>query len=95
MQSNWIESIASIDKIVYFYSPWECIHVDERQNYYVLLTSIVNITIVFKRWGIDFSRPIRFMMPKAQKGIDKGEKSTRFWEQSIVGWKYTWAQKST
>ena len=24
--------------------------------------------------------------PNAQKGIDKGKKSTRFWEQCIVGW---------
>ena len=35
------------------------------------------------------------LAPKAQKGIDKGKKSTRFWELCIVGWKYTWAQKST
>ena len=35
------------------------------------------------------------LAPKAQKGIDKGKKSTRFWERCIVGWKYTWAQKST
>ena len=32
---------------------------------------------------------------EAQKGIDKGKKSTRFWERCTVGWKYTWAQKST
>ena len=33
--------------------------------------------------------------PKAQKGIDKGKKSTRFLERYILGWKYTWASKWT
>ena len=33
--------------------------------------------------------------PRAQKGIDKGKKSTRFWERWIVGWNYTLASKST
>ena len=27
--------------------------------------------------------------------IDKGKKSTRFWERWKVGWNYTWASKST
>ena len=40
--------------------------------------------------------PVPFLFePKAQKGIDKGKKSTRFWRRCIVGWNYTWAQKST
>ena len=42
--------------------------------------------------GHIFSRPMPFV-PKAQKGIDKGKKSTRFWQRCIVGWKYTWASK--
>ena len=33
--------------------------------------------------------------PKAQKGIDTGKKSTRFWKRCIVGWNYTWAPQST
>ena len=42
-----------------------------------------------------FSRPMPFA-PKAQKGIDKGKRSTRFWlQRCMVGWKYTWASKST
>ena len=34
-------------------------------------------------------------VPKAQKSIDKGQRSTRFLERCIVGWKYTWASKWT
>ena len=42
----------------------------------------------------EHSPPMPFA-PQAQKGIDAGKKSTRFWEQCIVGWNYTWAPKST
>ena len=52
-------------------------------------TKITEIT-----YAMDFSVPCLFA-PKAQKGIDKGRKSTRFGEQCIVGLKYTWAQKSS
>ena len=41
-----------------------------------------------------FPVPCLFL-PKAQKGIDKGKKSTRFWERCIIGWNYTWASKWT
>ena len=58
---------------------------------------ISNITI----WNNGFPKIAKFFpvpclfAPKAQKGIDKGKKSTRFWERCIVGYKYTWASKST
>ena len=45
-------------------------------------------------WVKFFPVPCLFE-PKAQKGIDKGKKSTRFWERCILGWKYTWDQIST
>ena len=40
-----------------------------------------------------FPNPCLFA-PKAQKGIDKGKKSTRFCQRCIVGWKYTLASIS-
>ena len=54
--------------------------------------SVQNKTI--KLWtdlGISFGLSIFF----PSQGIDMGKKSTRFWEQCIASWKYTWAPKST
>ena len=55
----------------------------------------IEILLIFScPWSCPY--PYRCLFaPLVQKGIDKGKKSTRFWERCILGSKSIWAAKST